>query len=375
MVNIFISGDFCPRLRAYQLIHNGQMDLLFGDIIDIIKSCDYAITNLEAPLTNQGKPIPKTGPNLRLPENTIDALVYAGFNMVTLANNHIMDYGFEGLISTINLCVNNNIRVVGAGTNKDEAKTIICKTINNVSFSFINICENEWSTTVNEKPGANPLDEIAVYHQIQDAKNKAKHVILLCHGGHETYGYPSPRMKKLYRWFIDLGVDAVIGNHTHCYSGAEIYKNKPIVYSLGNFIFDHKSFRNTSWNVGCATILKFDNDNVSFELIPFSQCTENIGLKLFDNEQKKQFQEENERKRAIIESDELLEKEFAKFLSNRYICDFMEPCQNRYYLTAVHKNWVPSFINKKKLLLLLNLVRCESHRDVLIKSIIKIISK
>ena len=102
----------------------------------------------------------------------------------------------------------------------------------------------------------------------QEAKANADFLILIIHGGHETYELPSPRMKKLYRWFIDLGVDAVIGHHTHCYSGSEVYKNKPIVYSLGNFIFDSK-IRDASWNYGVFAVLSLSADRVIIELVPF----------------------------------------------------------------------------------------------------------
>ena len=136
------------------------------------------------------------------------------------------------------------------------------------TIAFINCCENEWSTTFGVKPGCNPLNEVNIYYQIQEAKADADFVILIIHGGHVTYELPSLRINKLYRWFIDLGVDAVISHHTHCYSGSEVYNNKPIVYSIGNFIFDSK-IRDASWIYGDFAVLSLSADRVKIELLPF----------------------------------------------------------------------------------------------------------
>ena len=106
-----------------------------------------------------------------------------------------------------------------------------------MNIFIFNFCENEWSIAESDNPGANPMDIIDNANQIKYARELADYVIVIVHGGHEYYNLPSPRMQKQYRFYADQGADIVVGHHTHCISGNEVYKGVPIYYSLGNFIF------------------------------------------------------------------------------------------------------------------------------------------
>ena len=367
-IKIFISGDFRPIGRINKLIENQNYDLIYNDILPIIKDSDISITNLECPLIENGIPIKKTGPNLKSSIKSIDALKYAGFNMVTLANNHMMDYDIDGLNSTIKICKKNDIEYIGAGQNITEAQTIKYFSIKNKKIAFINCCENEWSTTFGDYPGCNPLNEIDIYNQIKEAKSNSDYIIVIIHGGHEMYEYPSPRMKKLYRWFIDLGVDAVIGHHTHCFSGYEIYNKKPIVYSLGNFVFDNSKMRNNIWNYGAAAVLSISNNNLKLILHPYSQCNDKPGCTLLDDN-KKEIWFKNENAKSIkIQNDKLLLDEYLSFINmkEKLYRNYLEPKSNKYIIAAKNKGILPRRINKEKALLYLNLIKTESHRDILL---------
>lgn len=367
-IDIFISGDFAPQLRVNEVIQNKEFDKLYNDMLPLIKGADIAITNLEVPLIEKGTPIAKTGPNLKAPIISIEAIKHAGFNMVTLANNHIMDYGEEGLYSTMKICKNNNIETIGAGNSLKNAKKIKYTESKGKQIAFINVAENEWGTSQGIEAGANPLDEVGIFYSINEAKQNADIIILIIHGGHETYELPSPRMKKLYRYFIDLGVDAVVGHHTHCFSGHEVYKNKLIVYSLGNFIFDNLHNRtNTSWNKGAAVMLSISNSNkVDFKFHPFYQCNEKVGITLFNTRENDGFKDEANTKTKKIQDDRLLQLEFEKFMNSkkRLYKSFLEPTRNKYILAAMNRGLLPRFIKGKKKNLLLNIIRCEAHRDI-----------
>ena len=371
-INIFISGDFAPRMRVNEVIEHGDYQLLYNDILPIIQVSDLAITNLESPLLDEGKPIAKTGPNLKAPIKSVEALKFAGFDMVTLANNHMMDYGKEGLFSTIQVCEKSDITHIGAGSNLEEAKKNVYFDIKESRIAFINCCENEWSTTQGDYPGCNPLNEVALFYQIQEAKANADHLILIIHGGHETYDYPSPRMKKLYRWFVDLGVNAVIGHHTHCFSGYEIYKNKPIVYSLGNFIFDSNK-RNTSWNVGAAVTLTIQREQTSMRLFPFTQCDDEVGVKLLNQTETDNWLKKEKQKSEQIQDDALLEKKFKEFASKQgnLYRSFLEPNQSSLILAAKNREMLPRKIKGAKRLLYWNIIRAEAHRDILLELLSK----
>ena len=366
-INIFVSGDFAPTIRVNEVISKGDYHLLYNDILPIIKEADIAITNLESPLIDGGKPIAKTGPNLKAPVKSIDAVKFAGFDMVTLANNHMMDYGDEGLLSTMQTCDNAGIRHIGAGSNLEEAKKIEYFNVKDNCIAFINCCENEWSTTQGDYPGCNPLGEVALFYQIQEAKSNSDYIVLIIHGGHETYDYPSIRMKKLYRWFIDLGVDAVVGHHTHCFSGYEIYKGKPVIYSLGNFIFD-SSKRKSLWNVGAAVVLSMSETGISMRLLPFTQCDDVVGVKLFGKDEKEAWLKQEAQKSEQIQDDTILERKFEKFaskLSNQYR-GFLEPNTSSLILYAKNRGLLPRKIKGKKRLLVWDIIRAEAHRDILL---------
>jgi len=372
VIDIFITGDFAPRMRVNQMIETGAYSSLFNDVLPLIAQADISITNLESPLLEKGTPIAKSGPNLKSPVKSIEALKFAGVSMVTLANNHIMDYGYEGLASTIKLCEQNDIRHIGAGDNLQKASEIQFFTVKNQRLAFINCCENEWSTTQGNLPGCNPLDEISLFHQIEKARQNAQYVIVLVHGGMETFENPSPRMIKLYRWFIDLGADAVISHHTHCFSGYEIYHDKPIVYSLGNFIFD-SARRKTSWNIGAAAVLSLENTSISLKLHPFRQCDEEPGVKLLNQEETDSWLKQAKEQSLLIQNDQWVKEQFDKFVKQKakLYYTYLEQSSSKLILWAKSKGILPKAIRGKKRLLYLNLLRAESHREVLLSLLSK----
>lgn len=113
-IDVFVSGDFCPINRIEKLSMQGEHDKIFNDILKIVGKSDLSVTNLECPLTLETKAISKTGPNLKAHPSTINSLKYAGFDLLTLANNHILDYGYKGLKDTLEICDIKGINTVGA---------------------------------------------------------------------------------------------------------------------------------------------------------------------------------------------------------------------------------------------------------------------
>ena len=141
MPRLIITGDLCPVNRIEQIAKDKQYDLIFNDFISILKQGDLNITNLECPLYNgnENERIPKIGPNLKVNESFVNILKTGNFQLATLANNHIMDYGVNGLKSTIAVCQKENIEVVGAGLNLQEAGKIFYKTINGICIAILNL--------------------------------------------------------------------------------------------------------------------------------------------------------------------------------------------------------------------------------------------
>ncbi len=367
-MRILVTGDFYGGGRVEDMVIKCHYDEIFNDFIPVIREADIAITNLESPLTHSLRAISKTGPAIKSDPALLKALKFAGFNLLTLANNHIMDYGNEGLEETLAHCRNGNMKWVGAGMNYSEASSTCYLQVNGKSIAIINIAENEWSTTAGVHPGAHPLNPVANFYTIQEARKHAGFVLLIVHGGHELYSLPSPRMKETYRFFIDAGADAVIGHHTHYCSGYEYYRDKPIFYSLGNFIFDRPEKRDEKWEQGFAVIINHNGSKTDYELVPYCQSAGKPGIYKLTGADRNKFFENIERLNNIIGDDNKLEESFQVFKKKvgKMYRAFIEPHNLRYLHVFQSRGWLPSFLTKRKKNLLLNLSRCESHREVMV---------
>jgi poly-gamma-glutamate synthesis protein (capsule biosynthesis protein) len=332
-------------------------------------NADLAITNLECPITVVNVPIEKTGPNLRAAPRSLDFLKNAGFDLVTLANNHIMDHGKVGLQDTIQHLQSRDISYVGAAMNYDTASIPFMKNDPGISIAVINVAENEWSTTDGDFPGANPIDPVKVFKQILDAKEKVDKVILITHGGHEHYSLPSPRMKEWFRAFVDMGADAVINHHTHCVSGYEVYKEAPIFYSLGNFLFDHPGKRKDRWNIGSMVELDISRNAVNVEIRYFTQCEGAATAEFMNEEAGNAFLKYIEELNVTISNETKLATEFADWVTSRrkLYNAYLEPIKSRLIQGLQNRGWFPSLWNTRKRAYLLNLVRCESHREAVLQ--------
>jgi poly-gamma-glutamate synthesis protein (capsule biosynthesis protein) len=363
-MKIFITGDFCPINRG-DISQSNSSTLLDDDIRVIIDQADLRITNLECPLTKHATPIPKTGPALKADPQNIQVLKNNGFNLVTLANNHIMDYGSRGIQDTIDFLKEHKIDYVGAGSITEEID-VIFKTKDDFIIGIINVCENEWSTDERQGYQANGFSEIGMFYSIKKAKQKADKVIVIHHGGHEMYNLPSPRLKKILRFFVDCGADVVVNHHTHCIGGEEIYKEAPIFYSLGNFVFDNPKQRNSIWNYGMAVTLEFSSAGISFHKHYFEQFNVDPGVKLIDE---KDIKYDIKKLNTVISDDDQLEEKFEEFVQQkkRMYLSYLEPLKSKYILALINRGFIPSLWNKRKRHYLKNLITCESHREIVNK--------
>ncbi|MCI4647569.1 CapA family protein [Phaeodactylibacter sp.] len=360
-LKVLVTGDFCPVHRLANISAGDEQ--LLGNFRKFIDDADLAITNLECPITGHNAPIAKTGPALKGHASSLDFLLASGFHLVTLANNHIMDYGEQGLQDTLSYLKDKHIEYVGAGMNAEEASDIYYKTFGKHKLAIINVAENEWSTTHDQSPGANPIDPLHVYRQIETAKKQATHILLITHGGHEMYELPSPRMQTWFRTFIDMGADAVVNHHTHCVSGYEVYQGKPIFYSTGNFLFDVPIHRNSIWNTGMAVTLNFSQDKVGFEQTYFRQCDVDPILEVLPSNT---LAAKVDSLNQVIAHPEQLNARFQRYCQSkeRMYNAYLEPHRNKYLGALQSRGLLPSFWHKRKRLLLENLVRCEAHKDV-----------
>ena len=371
-INIILTGDFCPIGRIEKLCLNNEFEKIYGNALPILKDKDLSIINLECPLTNTLNPIKKTGPNLIADPKCVKGIKLGGFDIVALANNHILDQDKKGLRDTLQICKESGLKTVGAGENLATAMRPLYVTIKDKKIAILNFAEHEFSIATPKNGGAAPLNPIKNYHQIMEAKDASDIVIVIIHGGSEHYPLPSPRMVETYRFFANLGVTAIIGHHTHCSSGFEIYNGVPIFYSLGNFIFDWKDIKFKSWYKGYFIKLTIANNKVTnVALTPYYQCKNNPGLQLMDEDESTEFLEKIEEYSNIIQDSDLLGNKWFSFCESQkvnYLSILLS--LNIVQRKLLKRNLLPEFfLKKKRLIRLLNLVRCQAHRDVTLEMI------
>ncbi len=368
---LLVSGDFCPIGRAEEQCLSGRVDEIFSEIMPLLKQNEIAITNLECPLTLSDRGIKKTGPLLKAHPNCVEALKNGNFNVVNLANNHILDYGEAGLLDTLKICQKNNIHTVGAGINQNEAAKPLYIKIKNKLIALINVTEHEFSIARPDSGGANLLNPIQNFYHVLEARKKADYLVVIVHGGNEHIHFPGPGLVDIFRFFADIGANAVIGHHPHCPGGVELYNNTPLIYSLGNFVFDWPDESFAPWFEGFIVRLHFSESGVSrLDFHPYEQYRSKPSVFLLEGFEKKEFLRKIARFSKVIADPEELQKEWRelKLTRKHYLSTVLN--LNRVEKYLLKQGWFNAkILKKKKLLRILNILRCQSHRELAIKII------
>ena len=200
---------------------------------------DVTVVNLESPVTTRGARIPKPY-NFRMHPRFLPALTGGGIDIVSLANNHIYDYGPRGLLDTISYLDSVGVRHVGAGRNSLEAHRAVIDTIRGRDVAFLAYYGGgEAPGAGKSSPGVARRDLPQVCSDIRNLRNEARsrYIVVILHWGTERATFPDRPQVAFAHALIDAGADAVVGHHPHVLQGIERYGGGVIVYSLGNFVF------------------------------------------------------------------------------------------------------------------------------------------
>ena len=363
-ININIGGDFVLTNEVHKNIRIGQ------ELKELFDEADLNILNLECPVTNSSQKAEKTGPHLKGSENAISRILHKlNVGLVTLANNHVMDFGEKGLHDTIEFCDREGVAQIGAGATLTDASKVYRVNIKGKKIAVLNFAQNEWSIAEEDRAGANPIDLIDNSRQIREEKNISDVIIVIIHAGHEYYNLPSPDMVKRNRFYAECGASIVIGHHSHCISGHEIHCGVPIVYGLGNFLFTEQS-RFDDWYTGLVLKLTISNfQSLGFELIPVGQAKENYDLTLLQNDERFAVLGRVERYGFVIANEKLLKSNWEGFLDKKakkyfQVLSVAGVFKNRYIKGLVSKlNLSKYLFNKRMLKSWLNIMRCEAHSE------------
>lgn len=228
------------------------------EITQYLNECNIRSCNIEAPLECKGtKPINKAGPNLHQSPIVVQEIERNRFNLVTLANNHITDYGQKALESTIETL---HIPYIGVGKNLEQANQPYFTRIGKLKVGFLAFGEGEFGAIIDEDDaGFAWINHPRSNELISKTKTECEILIVQIHAGIELIDLPLPEWRKRYKEIIDQGADAIIATHPHVPQGWEIYKGCPIFYSLGNFFFDTNN-THPFWNKGLMAFINIHED-------------------------------------------------------------------------------------------------------------------
>ncbi|WP_436925640.1 CapA family protein [Halosimplex amylolyticum] len=239
-------------------------------LTDRIAEADVAVANLEAPVAPaDADPIPKSGPVLRSHPDAPALLRESGFDLATLANNHVTDYGPAGLERTVAGCEAAGLATVGVGDDRvDAVEPAWFSPEPGTEVAVVNVCEREFNAAGDDGPGAAVDARPEAYEATAAAADAADAVIVVAHGGVEYVPFPPPQRRERLRRFVDSGADLVVGHHPHVAQGWERYDGTLVVHSLGNCYFGtHTDAEST--RRGTVLSARFDGATaVAVELLP-----------------------------------------------------------------------------------------------------------
>ena len=264
-VNLILAGDMMlSRSIGKKMEEMNDYTFPFLKIANVLRPMDLVFGNLEGPISSGGK---NQGSiySFRANPRVIEGLSLANFGILSLANNHIWDYGKMALLDTVNILNKNNISSVGAGRNNAEANEMVIKEIkgNKIGFLAYTDLYPESLEAGNNYPGISNFDLQEVFKKISEAKasSTADLIFVSLHWGDEYAGAAKKKQKEIAKELIDAGADVIIGHHPHVVQEFEEYKTSLIFYSLGNFIFDQNFSEETM--SGYLVKIKIVNKKIS----------------------------------------------------------------------------------------------------------------
>jgi len=238
---MFVGDVMLNRGVEYTVEKYGDGDFKFPflKIRDYLQKANILFGNLEGPISDKGTKVGSVY-SFRANPDSIDGLIWAGFDILSVANNHIFDYGREAMEDNFLRLGKKGIDYVGGGFSEVEAHSPIIKEIKSstaIAFlAYTNLGSEYWSAT-KTKSGIAWLNK-KIAEDIKSTKEKTDIIIVSMHFGEEYWSSPTPEQEYFARLAIDAGADLVVGHHPHVIQRIEEYENGYIAYSLGNFVFD-----------------------------------------------------------------------------------------------------------------------------------------
>ncbi len=258
-----------------------------SDLLDEMRLADIMMVNNEFSFSNRGTKTPDKSYNFRAKPERVQILKEMGVDIVSLANNHALDYGPEALEDTFQTLEEAKIDYIGAGENLDRAKAPIYYTIGNKTIAYVSasrvVFAMDWYASENGLGMVGTYDPTLILESIREAEENSDYVVMFVHWGVERSTNPEEYQRNLAIQYIEAGADAVIGCHPHVMQGIEFYNGKPIAYSLGNYWFN-----NATKESGMVKLYLDPDDTVRMQLLPVMN-KDTVTYLLTGEEEKKNY--------------------------------------------------------------------------------------
>ena len=279
-------------MPKYDERKKGIFGILSESTVDVMKKSDIMVANSEFTISDRGEKMPGKYYTFRASPSRIPIYEEMGVDLLTLANNHVYDFGktaFEDMIDSLN---EYKIPYIGAGKNIQEAKKPYYFILNGYKIAFVNATRAEKliltpEATETEGGVFRCYDPTAFTNTIKEAKTESDYVIALIHWGKEDSHQLETVQKETSKIYIDAGADMIVGSHAHVLQGIEFYNSKPIIYNLGDFIFN-----NETKDTGIFKIELNDNGSMEYYFIPALESNEYTKI-LDGNEKQRVINEMN----------------------------------------------------------------------------------
>ena len=248
--------------------------ILSSDMLDIMRSSDVMIANSEFTVSDRGNKLPNKMYTFRATPSRLAIYEEMGIDLVTLANNHVYDYGSIAFNDMLDAFLEYNIPHIGAGHNIEEAMMPYYFIVNGYKFAFVNANRSEKNimtpgATENSEGVFRCYDSTDMINLIKNLRPNSDYVIAIIHYGRENSHELEDVQISSSKAYIDAGADVVVGHHAHVLQGIEFYNHKPIIYNLGNFLFNDEEI-----DTAIFKIILNDNGSLEYYMVPALQKNE-----------------------------------------------------------------------------------------------------
>ena len=271
-MKILIAADLVPTALSEPLFIEQDMQALFGDVRSLVEDADRLVVNLECVLTTSENRIKKFGPCIKADPRCADTIKKLGVTDVMMANNHVFDFGVEGLKDTIANLERVGLPYTGVGENDTLSRKPYIVQQDGKTLGFINVCEHEYSYALPDRMGANPFDPFLTMRDI----------------------------RALCQEMVENGADVVISQHSHCIGCYEEYNGAHIVYGQGNFHFYWDNMRDI-WYTSLLVQLEIE-DGLKIQFIPL--ISKNKGIDIARGEEADKIMSDFEARNVELQNGE-----------------------------------------------------------------------